>query len=87
MTDASAPQVLPARMKLEHGVVLALLVQTISLFVWGAKLEQRVVTLEQKVEAAEQLAVTVARVDERTASLVTTVNRIETGLSHAGRRP
>lgn len=57
-------------------MVGAILVQSAILFIWGAKLDQRVANLEQKVASAEKLAETVARVDERTAGLVSTVNRI-----------
>lgn len=58
-------------------VVVAILTQSAVLIIWGAQLDQRVGSLESKVTASDGLAETVARVDERTAGLVTTVNRID----------
>lgn len=63
------------------GVVLTILCQTVALFIWGAKLDQRVASLEQKVASSEKLAESVARIDERTSSLVSSIDRIEGELS------
>ena len=63
------------------GVVLSLLIQSAVLVAWGSKLDQRVEQLEARTAGAEKLSETVARVDERTASLVTTVNRIDQRLT------
>lgn len=87
MDQPSPPHVTHARFNWSMaGVVLALLLQTAGLVVWGAKLDQRVATLEQRTASAEKLSETVARVDERTQALVTTVNRIDTRLGEQERR-
>lgn len=59
------------------GVILALLGQSAVLIAWGAKLDERVSYLESRVGEASKLGETVARVDERTSSLVSSVSRIE----------
>ncbi|MFY8163266.1 MAG: hypothetical protein ACOVKC_03415 [Brevundimonas sp.] len=63
------------------GVVLSLLIQSAVLVAWGSKLDQRVEQLEVRTAGSEKLSETVARVDERTAGLVTTVNRIDQRLT------
>lgn len=63
------------------GVVLALLVQTFGLIVWGAKIDQRVGALEQKVSASEKLSETVARMDERTSAMKSTLDHMDSRLS------
>jgi hypothetical protein len=69
-------------------MVGSILVQSAILFIWGAKLDQRVANLEQKVAGNDKLAETVARVDERTAALSATVNRIaDTMTPDVRRRP
>jgi len=67
-------------------LAIGLLVQTASLVVWGAKMDQRVQMLEQRTSEMAEVSETVARMDERTLSLVTTVNRIESRLSEQERR-
>ncbi|WP_374576124.1 hypothetical protein [Phenylobacterium sp.] len=62
-------------------LAIGLLVQTASLVIWGAKMDQRVQMLEQRTNQMAEVSETVARMDERTLSLVTSVNRIESRLS------
>lgn len=73
------------------GVVLALLVQTSGLIIWGAKIDQRVGVLEQKISASEKLSETVARMDERTLAMASTLEHMDARLSAeergGGRRP
>lgn len=54
-----------------------LVAQTVGIVWWGAHIDQRVTSVEQKVAAASDTAALIARLDERTASLLTTVNRID----------
>ena len=68
------------------GMLIALLIQSAALVSWGAKLDNRVAQLEARAVSASGLAETVARVDERTASLVTTINRIDSRLTDEERR-
>lgn len=63
------------------GMVGAILVQTVVLFIWGAKLDQRVANLEEKTAGSQRLTESVARIDERTAGLVSSIDRIEGELS------
>lgn len=58
-------------------LVVVLLGQTVGIVWWGAHIDQRMTVVEQKVAAAADTGVLIARLDERTASLVTTVNRID----------
>lgn len=58
-------------------LVVVLLAQTCGIVWWGAHIDQRMTVVEQKVAAASETAVLIARLDERTASLLTTVNRID----------
>lgn len=57
-------------------LVGALLVQTCGIVWWAARIDQRMTTVEQKVLAVQDANATLARLDERTASLSITVNRI-----------
>jgi hypothetical protein len=66
-------------------LAIGLLIQTASLVVWGAKMDQRVQMLEQRTDQMAAVSETVARMDERTQSLVATVNRIETRISEPAR--
>ena len=68
------------------GVVAAILTQSAVLIAWGAKLDERVATLEQRASAVSGLGETVARVDERTATLVTATARIEQRLNDQDQR-
>lgn len=71
-------------------LVLAILGQSAGLLLWGARVEASVkqnaadiIVVQQKLDATAELAETVARVDERTKTLVTTMNRIDTRLDNA----
>lgn len=68
------------------GVVVTLLLQSGALIIWGAKIDQRVGSLEQRIGATEGLSETVARVDERTQALLVTTNRIDQRLDSQDRR-
>lgn len=68
------------------GMVGAMLLQAAALFIWGAKLDQRVASLEEKAAGNGRLTESVARIDERTAGLVSSVQRIEGELSERRRR-
>lgn len=58
-------------------LVAGLLAQTVGIVWWGAHIDQRMAVVEQKVAAASDTGALIARLDERTASLLTTVNRID----------
>jgi hypothetical protein len=55
----------------------AILIQTGGIIWWGARIDQRVSTMEQKISATAAAGETLARLDERTQFLVTTVNRLD----------
>jgi hypothetical protein len=55
----------------------AILLQTAGIIWWGARIDQRVSTMEQKINATAAAGETLARLDERTQFLVTTVNRLD----------
>ena len=57
--------------------ILALLAQSAGIVWWGARIDTRVTAIEQKVQASAGFAELLARMDERTSSLVVTVNRID----------
>lgn len=56
--------------------IMAMLGQTAALITWGAKLDERVSTLEKQQASYDKMAESVARIDERTNALVVTVNRM-----------
>lgn len=58
-------------------LTVALFVQSASIVWWAARIDQRMTAVEQKVADTADTATSLARLDERTASLVTTVNRID----------
>lgn len=58
-----------------------LLIQTAGIVWWGAHIDQRMSAVEEKVNATAGAAETIARLDERTSGLVTTVNRIDARLN------
>lgn len=57
------------------GILLTVMFQAAMVFVWGGRLEQRVTALEGRTAGIEQIAVTLARVDERTQALILITNR------------
>lgn len=66
--------------KIEWGAAalgLTILIQSATLVWWAARVDQRVAVLEQKVTATAAAGETLARLDERTQFLVTTVNRLD----------
>lgn len=58
-------------------LAIALLAQTATLLMWGVRMDERVQAVEAKVQSVNQISETVARMDERTRSLVQGVERIE----------
>ena len=60
---------------------LTLLIQTAGIIWWGAKLDQRVASVEQKVAASSSDGQTIARLDERTSAMLTTIDRIDRRLT------
>lgn len=58
-----------------------LLAQTAGIVWWGAHIDQRMTVVEQKVAAVQDANAALARLDERTASLVITVNRIDSRIN------
>lgn len=57
------------------GVMVALVIQAVALVFWGGGLNSRVVALERTVAPLSDG--TLARLDERTASMKDTLSRIE----------
>jgi hypothetical protein len=55
---------------------LTILVQTGGIIWWGAKLDQRVSTVEARVVSSASAGETIARLDERTAAMQTSIDRI-----------
>ncbi len=73
-------QIRHSERKIEWGAAalgFTILMQTAGLVWWGARIDQRVTALEQKVTATAAAGETLARLDERTQFLVTTVNRLD----------
>jgi hypothetical protein len=62
-------------------LILGLVGQSATLLMWGTRMDERIAVLEADSLKNGKLGETVARIDERTAALVTTVNRM------AGDRP
>lgn len=54
----------------------SLLLQTAGIVWWGAKIDQRVSNLEEKISATASAGETIARLDERTAAMQTSIDRI-----------
>lgn len=52
------------------GIILALLVQAVGLVIWGARLTQRVKTLEAEVEPLKQLTLQIARMEVHLTGLL-----------------
>lgn len=62
-------------------LIAGLVIQTAGIVWWGAHIDQRMSTVEDKVAQAAPLYATISRLDERTATLVTTVDRIDQRLN------
>ena len=58
-----------------------ILLQTAGIVWWGARIDQRVSQVEQKVGATASAGETIARLDERTTSMLTTLDRIDRRLT------
>lgn len=58
-------------------LALGLLVQTAGIVWWGGHIDERMTNVEEKLAAGADTASVIARLDERTNSLLTTVNRID----------
>lgn len=63
-------------------LLIALAGQACGIVAWGAAISQRVTTLEASVAAAAGTPSVVARLDERSATQTTTLNRIESRLDN-----
>lgn len=59
---------------------LTILVQTAGIVWWGAKLDQRVSSVEARMVSNASAGETIARLDERTAAMQTSIDRIYTQL-------
>jgi hypothetical protein len=73
-----------AEKRIEWGaaaLLASLLIQTAGIVWWGAKIDQRVSNLEEKIGATASAGETIARLDERTASMLTTIDRIDRRVS------
>ncbi|EJL33231.1 hypothetical protein PMI01_02193 [Caulobacter sp. AP07] len=62
-------------------LLFALLVQTAGIVWWGARIDTRVSQVEQKLGASASAGETIARLDERTTSMLTTLDRIDRRLT------
>lgn len=66
--------------KIEWGAAalgVTILIQTAGIVWWASRIDQRVSTVEQKVTATAAAGETLARLDERTRFLVTTIDRLD----------
>jgi hypothetical protein len=67
-------------------LLFALLVQTGGIVWWGARIDTRVSAVEQKISATANAGETIARLDERTAAMNATIDRIDRRVSVAEER-
>lgn len=67
-------------------LLFALLVQTGGIVWWGARIDTRVSAVEQKISATASAGETIARLDERTAAMNATIDRIDRRVSVAEER-
>ncbi len=58
-------------------LAFGLLAQTAGIVWWGGHIDERVSVVEEKLAAGQGTAALIARLDERTAGLVTTMDRID----------
>jgi hypothetical protein len=73
-----------AEKRIEWGaaaLACTILVQTAGIVWWGAKIDQRVSNLEERISSTASASETIARLDERTASMLTTIDRIDRRVS------
>lgn len=68
--------------KVPIGLVLAMILQTLTAIWWAAKLDSRVVMQEEWFQKNQQLAEKVFRLEERIISLHEELNDLEARISH-----
>jgi hypothetical protein len=64
-------------------LVFAIFLQTGGIIWWGATMSQRMTTVEAKISATASTGETIARLDERTASMLTTIDRLDRRFTEA----
>lgn len=67
-------------------LAFTILAQTGGIIWWGARIDTRVSQVEQKVSATASAGETIARLDERTAAMNATIDRIDRRVSVAEER-
>lgn len=68
--------------KIPIGLVVAMILQTLTAIWWAAKLDSRVVMQEEWFQKNQQLAEKVLRLEERIISLYEELNDLEARISH-----
>ena len=68
--------------KIPIGLVVAMILQTLTAIWWAAKLDTRVVMQEERFQKNQQLAEKVFRLEERIISLHEEINELEARISH-----
>ncbi|WP_371254052.1 hypothetical protein [Orientia tsutsugamushi] len=68
--------------KIPIGLVVAMILQTLTAIWWAAKLDSRVVMQEEWFQKNQQLAEKVFRLEERIISLHEELNDLEARISH-----
>ena len=69
--------------KVPIGIVIAMILQTLTAIWWAAKLDTRVVMQEEWFQKNQQLAEKVFRLEERIISLHEEINELEARISHS----
>lgn len=67
-------------------LAFTILVQTGGIIWWGATMNQRMAAVEEKIGATASAGETIARLDERTAAMNATIDRIDRRVSVAEER-
>ena len=67
-------------------LAFTILVQTGGIIWWGATMNQRMAAVEEKISASANTGETIARLDERTAAMSSTIDRIDRRVSVAEER-
>ena len=68
--------------KIPLGIIIAIILQTLTAIWWAAKLDSRVVMQEEWFQKNQQLAEKVFRLEERIISLHEELNDLEARISH-----
>lgn len=68
--------------KIPLGIIIAIILQTLTAIWWAAKLDSRVVMQEEWCQKNQQLAEKVFRLEERIISLHEELNDLEARISH-----